>query len=102
MSEADRTLWVNRLSKETTEEDLRNHFLNCGQIQDVLLCSSRNSNYAFVVFESNEIVRKAINEKNNSELNERELQLGFADVQRFQNARNRRESRENLQEKEKN
>ena len=56
-------VWVNKLPLDVTESDVTSHFSPCGEVVNVVICSSKNRNYAycFVEFKSEEELYKALN-----------------------------------------
>jgi cold-inducible RNA-binding protein len=74
-------VYVGNLSYESTEDDIRNEFTDCGQIDRVQLITDRDTGrskgFAFVTFESGESLDAAL-EKNNVELQGRSIRVNKA------------------------
>lgn len=74
-------IYVGNLPYSTTEDDLRNEFSECGEIERVQLITDRETGrskgFAFVTFTSEDAMAAAL-EKNNSELQGRALRINKA------------------------
>tara|TARA_B100001989_G_C24515171_1_gene452690 strand:+ start:149 stop:400 length:252 start_codon:yes stop_codon:yes gene_type:complete len=69
-------IYVGNLNYKITEQDLKDYFASCGQIEDVKIITDFNTNqskgFGFITFSSNEEMEAAI-EKNGEELEGRKL-----------------------------
>lgn len=63
-----RTVHLKNLNSKTTEDDIREHFANCGNIENVKIIAKKNFTYGFIVFEKTECVQPAL-KLHNSVLN---------------------------------
>jgi RNA recognition motif-containing protein len=93
-------IWVNRLSKNVTEEDIKEHFKECGEIKTIFICLSknRNSTYCFVEFTNEECAQKAL-DKNNTELGGNDIVVAIADNVQYDRSVRRTDARVKLNEK---
>lgn len=93
-------IWVNKLSKNVTDDDVREHFKECGEIKIVFICSSRNRNftYCFVEFTDENGAQKAL-EKNDTELGDGQVVVALADNRQYERSVRRTETRTKLNEK---
>ena len=75
-------LYIGNLSYETTEQDLRELFMQAGTVTSVALIKDRDSGrskgFAFVEMSSQSEVQKAISMFNSYTLNERQLTVNVA------------------------
>ena len=85
---ASRTIFVNGLAYESTEEDLEKFFEKCGNIEKINLPkyqdSNRNIGYGHVTFETHEEAKQAI-KLNGEYLEKRYLKLEWSKGFRTQN-----------------
>ncbi|MFO0575011.1 MAG: RNA-binding protein [Polyangia bacterium] len=75
-------LYVGNLSYNTTEEDLREHFLQSGSVDEVKIMMDRDTGrprgFAFVEMSSDQEARDAISQLNGRELDGRSLKINEA------------------------
>ena len=102
--ELKNVIWVNKLSKNVTENKVRDHFKDCGEIKTVFICSSRNRNslYCFIEFIDENSAQKAL-EKNDSQLNEEtdedQITVALANNRLYERSVRRTDARSKLNEK---
>ncbi|XP_073819077.1 modulo [Musca autumnalis] len=56
----ERSVYVKFLKRETTEEQLREHFSSCGDIEEVKVVLKNSITFAFVTFTEKDMVQKAL------------------------------------------
>lgn len=78
----NKKLYVGNLSYETTEDDLRKLFVAVGPVASVALITDRQTGqskgFGFVEMETTEAAQQAIEQLNNSRVNERALTVNEA------------------------
>ena len=73
-------VWVNKVYKDVTKENIHELFENCGKIMDIVMCSSnRNLSYCFIEFNDEKGVQNAL-EKNDTLLGNQNLVVAQADL----------------------
>jgi RNA recognition motif-containing protein len=87
--DSTRSVFVGGLPLETTEEDLTNHFVDCGNIQQIILPTfklgeNKRRGFGFIEFYETESAQKAL-AKDGSMLNENVISVAIKndDVKRF-------------------
>lgn len=98
--EVTNVVWINRVSKNVTDNDVREHFQDCGTVSEVFICSSRNRSftYCFVKFENNESVQNAL-KKNDTQLGDHKIVVALADNRLYERSVKRAEARSQLNDK---
>lgn len=93
-------VWVNKLSKNVTDDDVEEHFEECGDVKTVFMCSSRNrdSTYCFVEFVDEEGAKNAL-KMNGTKLGDECLVVALADNKQYDRSVKRTEARTKLNEK---
>lgn len=95
--EVKNIVWVNRLAPQITEEQVREHFVDCGEVSDVFVCSSRNRNstYCFVTFVDESCAQKAL-DLNNTVLGDSQINVALADDRLYARSVKRTEAKARL------
>ena len=98
--ELKNTVWVNKLSKDVSKDNILEHFKGCGNVQNVSICSSRNRNftYCFLEFENNDSVQQAL-ALNESKLGEENITVALADSRLYERSIRRTDAKLKLNEK---
>jgi RNA recognition motif-containing protein len=93
-------VWVNRLSKNVVDEDIKEHFKECGEIKTIFICSSKNRNftYCFIEFVNNDCAQKAL-VKNNTSLGDTQIVVALADNTQYDRSVKRTDARSKLNDK---
>ena len=77
----NKKIYVGNLPYSTSEDDLKEFFGECGEVEDVKIImdreTGRSKGFGFVTFDSNDAVTASL-EKNNTELDGRSLRINIA------------------------
>jgi RNA recognition motif-containing protein len=97
--ELKNVVWVNKLPKNVTEEQVRTHFKGCGQMKNVFVCSSRNRNmtYCFVEFSTKTGTEKAL-KMDGCTYGDGTLTVALADVRLYERSVRRTEERDRIRQ----
>jgi len=92
-------VWVNRLSKETSEEVVRDYFGSYGKLLKVTMCPSRqyNNAYCFLEYGSDELAKEVAAMEHT--LGDSQLQVAMADPTLYERSIRRSSNREKLSQK---
>ncbi|RAP38956.1 RNA-binding protein [Candidatus Marinamargulisbacteria bacterium SCGC AAA071-K20] len=78
---SENKIYVGNLPYETTEEDLKNEFSTCGEVERVQLImdreTGRSKGFAFVTFGAGETLDSAL-EKNGADIQGRSMRVNVA------------------------
>jgi RNA recognition motif-containing protein len=73
-------VWVNKIYKDVTKNNIQELFEECGTITNITMCSSnRNFSYCFIEFEDETGAQNAL-EKNDTLLENQNLIVALADI----------------------
>ena len=98
--ELGNVVWVNKLFRDVTENNIRERFAQYGDITNVFMCSSRNRNttYCFVEYQDESSAQKALSEAG-SVWNELEIEVALAERRLFTRSIRRNEARDKLNQR---
>lgn len=93
-------VWVNKLAKDVTEDDVRTHFVKCGSIKTLLLCSSRNRmlSYCFIEFDNESCAQKALG-MNDTTMGSDRIVVATANARSYERSVKRTEARARINAK---
>lgn len=92
-------VWVNKIYKDVTKNNIKKLFENCGTIKDITLCSSnRNFSYCFIEFDDENGVKNAL-EKNNTMFENQNLIVAIADINLYNKSIKKNEFQKKLASK---
>ena len=73
-------VWVNKIYRDVTKDNIQELFKECGDITNITMCSSnRNLSYCFIEF-SNEAGAQLALEKNDTVLDNQNIVVAIADI----------------------
>jgi RNA recognition motif-containing protein len=104
-NELNNTVWVNKLSLDTTENNVNEYFSTYGKISKTTFCSSssvvgsrqRSTSYCFVEFENAESAAKVL--ESDHDIDNVRVQVALADFKLYSRSVKRIADREKLNEK---